>query len=74
MTKLKSLLFLAFSFLSIAGFAQDTAQVEMADVLFQSGKIYVVVVVLSIIFVGIIAYMVMLDKKITKLEKELKNK
>lgn len=44
-------------------------QPEMAEFLRSSGKIYVVVTVLSIIFIGIVAYLVLLDKKISKLEK-----
>ena len=35
-----------------------------------NGKIYVVVSVILIIFTGIILYLVRLDKKITRLEKE----
>lgn len=50
----------------------NTEAVEMATGLYQSGKIYVVVCVISIIFIGIIGYLVMLDRKISKLEKELK--
>lgn len=42
---------------------------EMADTMRSNGKIYVVVLVLATIFVGIIVYLVRLDKKITKLEK-----
>jgi CcmD family protein len=37
-----------------------------------NGKIYVVVGVILIIFIGIILYLVRLDRKITKLEKENK--
>lgn len=59
---------------SATTFAQEVPQVEMADKLFQSGKIYVVVCVLSIIFIGIVAYLIMLDRKIGKLEKEIKSK
>lgn len=58
--------------LSAAAFAQLPAQCErpeMADGMYQSGKIYVVVTVLAIIFVGIVGYLVMLDRKIGKLEK-----
>lgn len=46
--------------------------VEMADALYQSGKIYVVITVIAVIFIGIIVYMILLDKKISRLEKELK--
>lgn len=55
-------------------FAQETQQVEMADALFQSGKIYVVVAVLSVIFVGIVAYLISIDRKISRLEKEINKK
>ncbi|MES2139966.1 MAG: CcmD family protein [Bacteroidota bacterium] len=61
--------------LSVGAFAQENCErIEMADGLHQSGKIYVVVVSLSIIFTGIVGYLIMLDRKISKLEKEIKNK
>lgn len=46
--------------------------VEMADGLYQSGKIYVVISAIALIFVGIIIYLVLLDRKIGKLEDQLK--
>lgn len=46
------------------------AQTEMADTMRSNGKIYVVVMVLATIFAGIFVYLLMLDRKITKLEKE----
>ena len=48
------------------------SQPEMADGLYANGKIYVVVVVLAIIFAAIILFLVMLERKISKLEKENK--
>ncbi len=42
---------------------------EMADAMRSNGKIYVVVLVLATIFAGIIALLVRMDRKITKLEK-----
>ncbi|XZF16598.1 CcmD family protein [Chitinophagaceae bacterium MMS25-I14] len=48
--------------------AQD-AQPEMADTMRSNGKIYVVVLVLATIFAGIIAFLVSLERKIKKLEK-----
>ncbi len=57
---------------TIISFAQDQAPVEMASELRSSGKIYVVVAVLVIIFAGIVVYLTRLDRKITKLEKEIK--
>jgi CcmD family protein len=38
-----------------------------------SGKLFVVIAVLAVILVGLITYMVFLDRKVTKLEKELKD-
>lgn len=44
-------------------------EVEMADALRANGKIYVVVVILSIIFIGIVGYLITIDRKLNKLEK-----
>lgn len=43
--------------------------VEMAEVLRSSGKIYVVVGTIAIIFAGLAGYLFMLDKRVSKLEK-----
>jgi CcmD family protein len=48
--------------------------VEMADRLRADGKIWVVVAVIVAVFVGIIIYLVRLDRQIGKLEKEVKEK
>lgn len=50
------------------------AQPEMADALFENGKIYVVVAVVAVIFAGIIIYLISIDKKVSKIEKQLNNK
>jgi tRNA(Phe) wybutosine-synthesizing methylase Tyw3 len=42
--------------------------VEMADALRSSGKIYVVVVVVAVVFAGLMAYLWRIDKKVSKLE------
>ncbi len=65
---------IAMLLFSFAGMAQPTQTIEMADGLYQSGKIYVVIIVVAIIFVGIVGYLISLDRKISRLEKELKNK
>lgn len=44
----------------------------MADLLRSSGKIYVVVAVLVTILVGFFLYLIRLDRKIGRLEKEMK--
>ena len=69
----KIMLSVALLFVSAIASAQETnAPIEMATGLYQSGKIYVVVIVMSIIFVGIAAYLILLDRKIGRLEKESK--
>ena len=48
-------------------------EVEMADVLRRDGKIYVVVAVLLTVLVGMILYLISLDRKVSKLEAQLKD-
>jgi CcmD family protein len=68
---IKKILLFFFSIINcLFLFAQDTANgVEMADALRRNGKIYVVVAVILAIFLGIIIYLIRLDRKISKLEK-----
>ncbi|MEY4111149.1 MAG: CcmD family protein [Bacteroidota bacterium] len=40
----------------------------MADALMASGKIYIVVIVVAVIFAGITAFMIHLDKRLRKIE------
>ncbi len=63
----------AIIFLLLITSMHASAQTEMADVMRSNGKIYVVVVVLATIFAGIFAYLIMLERKISKLEKESKS-
>ena len=49
-------------------FAQK--KVEMADWMRTSGRIYVVIAVILTILVGLILYIIRIDRKISKLEKE----
>jgi len=57
-------------FLIIITTAICSAQTEMADGMRANGKIYVVVLVLATIFAGIFAYLIYMDRKISRLEKE----
>lgn len=50
-------------------FAQQ--EVEMADKMRADGKIWVVVAVIAVVLAGIIGYLVLLDRKISKIEKGL---
>jgi CcmD family protein len=49
-------------------FAQE--QVEMADTMRSNGKIYVVVAVCLIILIGLFVYVMSVDRKLRRLEKE----
>ena len=49
-------------------------EVEMADTMRSEGKIYVVVAILLLILVGLVGYLVQLDRKVSKLEKRLSEK
>jgi CcmD family protein len=67
---MKTLTFLLLLLLSsTAVFAQD-ASVQMDDALRSNGKIYVVVTVIAIIFVGIAIYLFTIDRRLKKIEKE----
>lgn len=46
---------------------------EMADALRQDGKIYVVVAVIVVIVLGLLAYLVSIDRKVSRLERELRD-
>jgi hypothetical protein len=48
-------------------FAQ--AEIEMADVMRANGKIYVIVGIILIVLLGLIVYLISLDRKVKKLEK-----
>jgi hypothetical protein len=49
-------------------------EVEMADQLRSSGKIYVVVGVLLTILLGIFLYLILIDRKVSELEKKVNKK
>jgi CcmD family protein len=55
----------------ISSLAHAQSTIEMADQFRKDGKIYVVVAVVCIILIGLFVYLINLDKKIGKLEKEL---
>lgn len=53
---------------SLPAFSQE---VEMADTMRSEGKIYVIVAIVLIVLAGLIAYLFLLDRKVSKLEKRL---
>ena len=44
-------------------------EVEMADVMRSEGKIYVLVGIIVLIFIGLLAYVIQTDRRVSKLEK-----
>ncbi|MEY2938207.1 MAG: CcmD family protein [Bacteroidota bacterium] len=71
MTLNKLFLLLIFSLTLVNGAMAQSDSLE--NTFFESGKIKVVIGVAVIIFSGISFYLYRLDKKITRLEKEIKN-
>jgi hypothetical protein len=65
MKKLISLII--FLLLTASAYCQPSAP-EMADTMRDNGKIYVVVLVLSIVFVCLATYLIIIDRKLKKLE------
>ena len=57
-------------FVILLTFFQAQAQeVELASGLRSSGKIYVVVIVIAVIFIGLIVYLFSIDRRVKRLEK-----
>lgn len=65
MKKISSTLALVLLFITAIG-----QQAEMADQMRESGKIYVVVGVIVLIFMVLFAYLIYMDVRLRKIEKE----
>jgi hypothetical protein len=70
-TIILSILFL-FALVSVN--AQDANQVEMSDALYANGKIYVVAIVAAIAIFILSVYVILIDRKVTKLEEKINQK
>ena len=66
----KSVLALTLVLSHAALMAQQSGNVEMADEMRANGKIYVVAAVLLTILTGLIIYLVRLDRKMSRLERQ----
>lgn len=55
---------------ALFSFAQQSNDVEMADQMRSSGKIYVVVATIVIVFVGLAIYLFTIDRRLKKIERE----
>ena len=58
-------------FIQLIVMAQDKPKIEMADTMRSNGKIYVVVAVVLTILAMLIIYLLRIDRKISKLEKNI---
>ncbi|BDD05974.1 CcmD family protein [Aureibacter tunicatorum] len=77
----KYLMIIAFALTFVTGFAQEkkqineedytNQQVEMADSFRDEGKIYVVIAIILVILSVLVGYMIKVDNKVSKLEKEI---
>lgn len=68
-----ALLLLALLLPVLRAAAQTANEPEMADALRQSGKIYVVVAVVAVVLAGLLFFLISLDRKISRLEKEVRD-
>lgn len=70
---MKKYIYLIISaFLTLTQSAWAQGESMTAKVMRENGKIYVVVGVLVIIFIGIVVYLIALDRRISKIEKQNK--
>jgi hypothetical protein len=64
---------LSFLILLMSNFA-SAQNAEMADTFRAEGKIYVVVAIVLIVLGGLIAYLFLLDRKVSRIEKLMREK
>ena len=71
MKKINKIIIMAISLLLpfLVNAQEVTAEPQMADTFRSEGKIYVVIAVISIIFICLISYLIYIDMKLRKLEK-----
>ena len=75
---MKKLFFSLLMLLTLTVYGQNKETggsfVEMADKLREDGKIWVVVTVVLVVLFGLLTYVILLDRKISKIEREVKSK
>lgn len=67
--KILSFLFLLICMITNA----QSSEPQMADTFRQEGKIYVVITVIAMIFVALVVFLVILERKLKNLENKIKN-
>lgn len=74
---IKKFLVVVFTFFGIISQAQNAtsaSEPQMADIFRQDGKIYVVISVISIVFVFVVALLIYIERKLKGLEKKVEEK
>lgn len=65
--------FVTLTIIMMFWYGKSVAQSNSLDFLRSTGKIYAVVTVIAVIFIGIVIFLFRLDNKLTKLENQIKN-
>jgi CcmD family protein len=66
--------FLLILFSAILSAQPAGERVEMADLFYKEGKIYLVIAIVAIVFLGMAIYLFWLDRKLSRLEKKMNEK
>lgn len=74
MSKVIRVLSAVFLMLVAQFVAHAQNEVDMADTMRSNGKIFVIVAIILIVLAGLILYLFLLDRKISRLEKGIHNK
>lgn len=74
MKKFKFSLLMMLTVVSFNAICQGNNHVEMADLLRKDGKIYTVVIALVVILTGMILFLLRVDRKLFRLEKQFEKK
>ncbi len=72
---IKKILSLVFLLSALFSSAQETVtSPQMADSFRSEGKIYVVITVIGMIFAALVIFLIVIERKVNKLEKQINNK
>lgn len=71
---IKKLGILLLLLISVSSEAQEATAPTMADNFRQEGKIYVVIAVMAIVFLSVIVYLLMIEKRLKRLEDQINTK
>jgi hypothetical protein len=69
---IKKFILYIFLLASVSSFAGEYPEPQMADAMREDGKIWVVITVMAVVFVCVTAYLVIIDRKVKKLEERSK--